>query len=63
MGERVRIELVNSVGQVVYNTEVVPDRGVWSVDVWLGDNVANGLYMLRLNTGSMRAVRQVMIQR
>jgi hypothetical protein len=63
VGERVRIEMLNTLGQVVYQTEVVPDKTSWSVDVWVSEAVANGVYQLSISTSSLRENRPIVIRR
>ena len=64
-GERVRLELVNALGQAVYGSELVPNAATWSVEVWLNEGIANGLYLLRLRSAADGSgiVKPVMIQR
>jgi hypothetical protein len=62
-GEHVQVDLINAIGQSVYSTELQPARDKWSLSIWLGDAVANGVYQLRLQTDHMQAIRPVMIQR
>jgi hypothetical protein len=63
VGERVRIEMLNTLGQVVYQTEVVPDKTSWSVNVWMSDAVANGVYQLSIRTGTISVNKPVVLNR
>ena len=62
-GERVKIEILNTLGQQVFTDELAPATTQWSVPVWLQDNIANGLYQLRLHTETMSTVRSLSIRR
>jgi hypothetical protein len=55
--------MLNSLGQVVYRTEVVPDKTSWSVDVWVNDAVANGVYQLSISTLTLRENKPIVIRR
>ncbi len=63
-GKRTAVDVLNAVGQVVYHTELKPDRDKWSHDVWLGDAVANGLYLVRISSeDGMRAALPLVMSR
>ena len=62
-GQKVKIQMVNTIGQAVYSTEVTPNTKEWSLPVWLDDAVANGIYQLKISTGDSFAVKPVLIQR
>jgi hypothetical protein len=47
-GKRMMIEIVNGLGQIVYRSGVKPDGRNWSVDVSLEEQIANGVYMLKV---------------
>jgi hypothetical protein len=47
-GRRIKLEVLNMLGQAVYQSAVVPDTRDWSVDVRLDEGVANGIYLLRV---------------
>jgi hypothetical protein len=61
--ERVGIDLVNALGQKVYTTEVRPGRKTWSVNIWLDEAVANGMYTLRLYTPETQFAQPLVIRR
>lgn len=63
MSEKVKIEIVNSVGQQIYKNELVPNAKQWSSPIWLGSEVANGLYQIRVHTETMNAVKSMSINR
>ena len=48
IGKRVDVDMVNGLGQRVYHTELQPDRGKWSTEVWLDESIANGTYLIRI---------------
>ncbi len=61
---RVTVDIVSTLGQRIHHLVLHPDRSKWSTDVVLGEEVANGNYILRLVTeDGMSYVRQVMIVR
>ena len=62
MGERVQLDIFNVIGQSIYATELQPNRSQWSLNIWLSDALANGMYQLRLRSNSMQAVRPILIQ-
>jgi hypothetical protein len=63
-GSRVVIEVVSVVGQRVYGTELRPGREEWSSEIWLGEEIANGSYLVRLSTDDgMSFIRQIVLQR
>ncbi len=47
-GRQMRIQILNAVGQSVYESAAIPDTRDWSMDVRLEDNLANGTYLLRV---------------
>jgi hypothetical protein len=64
IGKRVSIDVYNLLGQMIYHSEVAPDRAKWSYDIQLSDAIANGHYMLRLTTqDGMKANLPVVISR
>jgi hypothetical protein len=50
LGRRVVVEVISALGQNVYRTELQPSTSKWSTDVWLGEQVANGTYMVRISS-------------
>jgi hypothetical protein len=50
IGKRVVIEVLSALGQNVYRTELQPTTKQWSTDVWLGEQIANGTYLVRIST-------------
>jgi hypothetical protein len=52
-GKGVRVDVLSSVGQVVYHLELMPTvtNSSWQTQVILGEGLANGRYMLRVSTG------------
>jgi trimeric autotransporter adhesin len=52
VNEEVTIEIVNVLGQVVYNNKAVAKSGRINEQVTLGGNLANGMYLLNLRTAN-----------
>jgi len=50
--EEVTLEVTNMLGQVVYTGKVTAQSGVIDAPVQLGSELANGMYMLNLRSGS-----------
>jgi len=50
VGKRVMVEVISALGQSVYRTELQPTTKQWSTDVWLGEQIANGTYMVRISS-------------
>ena len=64
-GEKVWVEVVNALGQVVFRKAVQPAAGRWNLDIQLQESLANGVYQLRVvreREGSV-VVRPVLLQR
>ena len=49
-GKQVRVDVLNAVGQSVYHMELIPSASKWQTQVSLGNDLANGRYMLRIST-------------
>ncbi len=49
-GKQVRVDVLNAVGQSVYHMELIPSGAQWKTQVSLGNDLANGRYMLRIST-------------
>jgi len=60
--KRMVIEVVNSVGQVVYRSAVRPGGPDWSVDVSLEEQTANGVYMLTVGEEDAPKEQQAVIR-
>ena len=64
-GEKVQVEVVNALGQVIWSRTPAVTAGTWQLEVKLEESVANGLYLLRVQRQSngSRAARPFLIQR
>jgi len=60
--EEVTLEVTDLLGQVVYKNNVIAKNGVLDEQVTLGSNVANGMYILNLRSGSDSRVFHVVIE-
>jgi hypothetical protein len=64
IGKRASIDIINALGQGVYHLELSPTTRDWSHDVWLGEQLANGHYMLRLSSSDgMRTTLPFLLNR
>jgi hypothetical protein len=64
IGKRVSVDVYNVLGQMMYHSEVAPDRTKWSYDVRLSDAIPNGHYTIRLTTqDGMKANMPLIINR
>lgn len=50
-GKELTAEVVNVTGQVVYTTAIPVNNFTVNKQINLGDNIANGIYIMRINTG------------
>ena len=64
-GERVQVEVVNSLGQVVWRNTAAAAAGRWSLEVELETGVSNGVYLLRVQRQSdgSQVAKSLLIQR
>jgi len=60
--EEVSLEMTNMLGQVVYKNKVTARNGKLNEHVRLGSNVANGMYMLSLHSGTENKVFHIVIE-
>lgn len=58
----VKIEIINTVGQVVYKGDITAHNNLLQEEINL-DNVANGIYLLKLNSGSQTTAIRFRIER
>lgn len=58
----VKIEIINTVGQVVYKGDIIAHNNLLQEEINL-DNVANGIYLLKLNSGSQTTAIRFRIER
>jgi hypothetical protein len=64
IGKRVSIDVYNVLGQMLYHSEVAPEKSKWSYDVQLSEAVPNGHYTIRLATqDGMKANMPLIINR
>ena len=57
------IEVVDMLGKVVYNDVAIIENGGINKVITLGDNIANGVYLIKINSGSTIKVLRVSVQR
>ena len=63
-GEKVWVEVVNALGQVVFREAVQPAAGRWNLDIQLQERLSNGVYQLRVvREREGVVVRPVLLQR
>jgi hypothetical protein len=63
-GKQVNIDLYNMVGQMVFHSNVTPDKAAWHHDIQLSEGIPSGNYILRLSTNDgMRANVPVVLKR
>ena len=63
IGKTLRLELINSLGQLVYTTETTPVGTRFSMAIPISAAFANGLYMLRVSAPGIQEVKSVNLQR
>lgn len=61
-GSEVKFEIINTVGQVVYKGDAIACNNLFKEEINL-DNVSNGIYMLKLNSGSQTTAIRFRIER
>jgi hypothetical protein len=64
-GKQVRVDVLSAVGQSVYHMELIPTAANWQTQVSLGNELANGRYMLRISTeeGAVRTTLPFILNR
>ncbi len=64
-GKQVRVDVLNALGQSVYHVELAPGTGNWKTQMTLGNELANGRYMLRVSTtdGAFRTTLPFVLNR
>jgi hypothetical protein len=57
IGQQIRLDVMNALGQSVYHVELSPNAADWKTQVDLGTGMASGRYMLRISSvdGSFRS--------
>lgn len=63
VGKSLRLEVMNNLGQLVYQTSLNPERRDWTYDFDLKEPVANGNYMLRLSGSEFSGVLRFVVDR
>ncbi len=61
--EEVTIELANMLGQVVHRGNVIAKGGALNEQIMLGSNLANGMYLLTLRSGTATGVFHVVVEK
>jgi hypothetical protein len=61
--EEVSLEVTNMLGQVIYSSKVIARNGELNERVDLGNNLANGMYILNLRSGTESKVFHMVIER
>ncbi len=61
--EEVTIELTNMLGQVVHRSNVIAKGGTLNEQVMLGSNLANGMYLLTLRSGTSSGVFHMVVEK
>ena len=58
-GTQVRIDVLNTLGQIVHHVELLPSANEWKTRIALDGSLANGQYLLRVSTadGSLNATQ------
>ncbi len=59
----VSIEVTDMLGQIVYRSKVTPQNGTLNEQINLGHNIANGSYLLRVNSGNENEVFRFVINK
>ena len=62
MDEEVTLELTNMLGQVVYSSKLMTQSGSINEQVQINNNLANGMYILTLRSGSEISVINMVIE-
>jgi len=60
--ENVTLEITDMLGQLVYNDHVMAFKGYLNKQVKIANNIANGMYLLTVHSGSVNKVFHIIIQ-
>jgi hypothetical protein len=60
--QEVSVEITDMLGQVVYREKVMANSGKLSERIEVGKNIANGMYLLNLKTGSGNRVFHIVVE-
>lgn len=58
----IALQVVNMLGQVVYNTTATTNGGQLQQEVTLDNNLPDGIYLLQVSTGAAKSSHQLMIK-
>ncbi len=61
--EEVSVEVTNMLGQVVYTSTIATRNGELNEKIQLGSNIANGMYILNLRSGSVNRVFHIAVEK
>jgi len=61
--EEVTLIVTDMLGQVIYNTQVMPQNGNIDAQINLANNLANGMYLLNMHTASQNVVFHFVMER
>jgi hypothetical protein len=61
VNEEVTIEITDMIGQVIYTTKTMSQNGAIDQKIQLGNNIANGMYLLSLHSESTNQVYHLVI--
>jgi len=59
--DEVSLEITNMLGQVIYNKTVTAVNGTINENIQLGNNLANGMYLLNLRSGAVTKMLHLVI--
>ena len=61
VNEEVTVEITDMIGQVIYTTKTMSQNGAIDQKIQLGNNVANGTYLLSIHSESTNQVYHLVI--
>ena len=62
-GETVTLKITDMLGQLIYQEVITPDGGAINEQIKLNSNLANGMYILNVKTGSENSVFHFVIEK
>ncbi len=60
--EEMSVEITNMIGQVIYNNKIMSRNGNIEEQIQLSNNLANGMYLLNLRSGTQKAVFHFVVE-
>ncbi len=60
--EELSVEITNMIGQVIYNNKIMSRNGNIEEQIQLSNNLANGMYLLNLRSGTQKAVFHFVVE-